>query len=46
VDHPIQSLTKNYHYEIELVAALERGGPRYSVDQALGCVFGYTVDWT
>ena len=30
VDHPYPSLTKNYHYEIELVAALERGRARYS----------------
>src|SRR6187397_1390332 len=43
VDHPYPSLTKNYHYEIELVAALERGGRDIPVDQALGCVFSYTV---
>jgi len=43
VDHPYPSLTKNYHYEIELVAALERGRRDIPVDQALGCVFGYTV---
>jgi len=43
VDHPYPSLTKNYHYEIELVAALERGGRDIPVDQALACVFGYTV---
>ena len=43
VDHPYPSLTKNYHYEIELVAALGRGGRDIPVDQALACVFGYTV---
>ena len=43
VEHPYPSLTKNYHYEIELVAALERGGRDIPVDQALACVFGYTV---
>src|SRR6476646_4663743 len=43
VDHPSPSLTRNYHYEIELVAALERGGRDIPVEQALGCVFGYTV---
>src|SRR4051794_24173436 len=26
VDHPYPPLTKNYHYEIELVAALNKGG--------------------
>src|SRR3954447_6276280 len=25
-DHPYPSLTKNYHYEVELVAALKSGG--------------------
>ena len=43
VDHPYPPLTKNYHYEIELVAALDRGGRDIPVDQALACVFGYTV---
>src|SRR5579862_442965 len=26
VDHPYPTLTRNYHYEIELVAALSKGG--------------------
>jgi 2-keto-4-pentenoate hydratase/2-oxohepta-3-ene-1,7-dioic acid hydratase in catechol pathway len=43
VDHPYPTLTKNYHYEIELVAALGRGGRDIPVEQALACVFGYTV---
>jgi len=43
VDHPYPTLTKNYHYEIELVAALSRGGRDIPVEQALACVFGYTV---
>ncbi len=42
-DHPYPSLTKNYHYEIELVAALKRGGRNISPDKALDCVFGYAV---
>lgn len=42
-DHPYPSLTKNYHYEIELVAALKRGGRNISADNALECVFGYAV---
>ena len=43
VDHPYPPLTKNYHYEIELVAALKSGGRNISIDQALGHVLGYTV---
>src|SRR5450631_1635565 len=43
VDHPYPSLTKNYHYEIELVAALGKGGRNIPIDQALDLVYGYTV---
>ena len=42
-DHPYPSLTKNYHYEIELVAALGKGGRNVPVDQALSLVYGYTI---
>jgi fumarylpyruvate hydrolase len=42
-DHPYPPLTKNYHYEIELVAALDKGGKNVSVDQALSLVYGYTI---
>lgn len=42
-DHPYPSLTKNYHYEIELVAALKSGGRNIPVEKALECVFGYAV---
>jgi len=42
-DHPYPTLTKNYHYEIELVAALDKGGRSVTPEQALGLVFGYTV---
>jgi len=42
-DHPYPTLTKNYHYEIELVAALDKGGRNVSPDQALGLVFGYAI---
>ena len=31
-DHPYPTLTKNYHYELELVAALHRGGKNVPVD--------------
>ena len=43
IDHPYPSMTKNYHHEIELVAALGRGGRDIPVDKALDCVFGYAV---
>ncbi len=43
VDHPYPTLTKNYHHEIELVAALSKGGSDIPVDRALDHVFGYTV---
>ena len=42
-DHPYPSLTKNYHYEVELVAALKSGGRNIPVDKALDHVFGYAV---
>ena len=42
-DHPYPTLTKNYHYEVELVAALNRGGRNIPVDKALDCVYAYTV---
>src|SRR5881409_4322588 len=32
-DHPYPALTKNYHYEIELVAALSHGGKNVPVDR-------------
>ena len=43
VDHPYPTLTKNYHYEIELVAALGKGGRNIPIEQALDNVFGYTI---
>ena len=42
-DHPYPTLTKNYHYEIELVAALGKGGRNVPVEQALDLVYGYTI---
>ncbi len=42
-DHPYPSLTKNYHYEIELVAALKSGGRNIPADKALEHVFGYAI---
>lgn len=42
-DHPYPSLTQNYHYEVELVAALRGGGRDIPADKALDTVFGYAV---
>ena len=42
-DHPYPPLTKNYHYEIELVAALKAGGRDVSTADALGLVYGYAI---
>ena len=42
-DHPYPPLTKNYHYELELVAALHRGGRNVPVERALDLVYGYAV---
>ena len=42
-DHPYPSLTKNYHYEVELVAFLHKGGRNIPVERALDHVYGYTV---
>jgi len=42
-DHPYPPLTKNYHYEAELVAVLDKGGKNISVDKALNHVYGYTL---
>src|SRR5436190_3224851 len=43
VDHLYPTLTKNYHYEVELVAALAKGGRDIPPERALDLVFGYTV---
>jgi fumarylpyruvate hydrolase len=42
-DHPYPSLTKNYHYEAELVATIGKGGKNIPAAQALDHVFGYTL---
>ncbi len=42
-DHPYPSLTKNYHYEVELVAALKSGGRDIPIDKALEHVFAYAL---
>src|SRR6202158_2639804 len=42
-DHPYPPLTSNYHYEVELVAALKSGGKNIPAAMALDCVYGYAV---
>ncbi|MEA2911542.1 MAG: fumarylpyruvate hydrolase [Bradyrhizobium sp.] len=42
-DHPYPSLTKNYHHEVELVAALKSGGSNIPPGQALDHVYGYAL---
>ena len=42
-DHPYPTLTKNYHYEVELVAAISKGGRNIPVASALDHVWGYTL---
>ena len=43
VDHPYPTLTKNYHYEVELVAALGKGGRNIPPEKALDLVYAYAV---
>ena len=43
INHPYPTLTKNYHYEIELVAALNKGGRNIPIDRALDLVYGYAI---
>jgi 2-keto-4-pentenoate hydratase/2-oxohepta-3-ene-1,7-dioic acid hydratase in catechol pathway len=42
-DHAYPSLTKNYHYEVELVAALKSGGKNIKMEDALSHVYGYAL---
>ena len=42
-DHPYPTLTKNYHYEVELVAALNKGGRNIPIDKALEHVYAYAT---
>jgi 2-keto-4-pentenoate hydratase/2-oxohepta-3-ene-1,7-dioic acid hydratase in catechol pathway len=42
-DHAYPSLTKNYHHEVELVAALKSGGTNIAPEQALDHVYGYAL---
>src|SRR5882757_1977909 len=42
-DHSYPSLTKNYHHEVELVAALKSGGTNIAPEHALDHVYGYAL---
>jgi 2-keto-4-pentenoate hydratase/2-oxohepta-3-ene-1,7-dioic acid hydratase in catechol pathway len=42
-NHAYPPLTKNYHYEAELVAVLNKGGRDIPVGKALELVYGYTL---
>ena len=42
-DHPYPTLTKSYHYEVELVAALSRGGRNIPMATALEHVYAYAL---
>ena len=42
-DHPYPTLTKNYHYEVELVAALSKGGRSIPMASALDHVYAYAL---
>jgi len=42
-DHPYPTLTKNYHYEAELVAVIGKGGKNIPTAQALEHVWGYSL---
>jgi fumarylpyruvate hydrolase len=43
VRHPYPSATSNYHYEMELVIAIGKGGSDISTQDAMSHVFGYAV---
>ncbi len=43
VDHPYPPLTENYHFEVEMVAALAMGGRDIPITLALDHVYGYAV---
>ena len=40
---PSPSLTANFHYEVELVVALGKGGKNIAVEEAAAHIFGYAV---
>lgn len=43
LEHPYPSMTANYHHEVELVAAIGKGGRDVDASGALDCVCAYAV---
>jgi len=43
LDLPYPTLTRNYHYEAELVVAIGKGGANIALEAALSHVWGYAV---
>jgi len=43
IDHPYPPVTKNYHHEVELVAAIGKGGRDIAAATANDHVFGYAL---
>src|SRR5689334_21343701 len=43
VDHPYPPITKNYHHEVELVAAIGKGGRDIPAESAADHVFAYAI---
>jgi fumarylpyruvate hydrolase len=43
VDLPYPPLTANYHYEVELVVAIGKGGRNITIEQAGEHIFGYAI---
>jgi fumarylpyruvate hydrolase len=41
--HPYPAETSDYHHELELVAALHKGGRNIPPEKAMSCVFGYAI---
>lgn len=42
-DHPYPTLTRNYHHEVELVAAIHKSGRDIPVERALDHVYAYAL---
>ena len=43
VEHPYPAQSKDYHFELELVVFLAKGGRDIPVEKALDCVYGYAI---
>src|SRR3712207_8876901 len=42
-EHPYPPQTSDYHFELEMVVALAKGGRDIPVERALDCVYGYGI---